>query len=226
MDDVIHRLNAAVRASGKPRKTIAYDAGLSASKLSRLLAGELHARIADVEAVLAAIGLTMQSLYPGEAKADVRQALRTLAEYVDAHEAPARARPARRPPSRTARPFPVLATPNVVLFDNAKGTGVRIPGEAWRHGARHVARVAGDSMTGAGIEDGDLVFFKRARSKTPPRGAIVIIRVNESVYLKRYEEARGEKRLVSDNEAYRPIVLQPHDDVELYGIVVRNTSES
>jgi SOS-response transcriptional repressor LexA len=53
----------------------------------------------------------------------------------------------------------------------------------------------------------------------------VIVRVNDAVYLKRYDEARGEKRLVSDNEAYRPIVIQPGDDVELYGIVIRTTSE-
>jgi SOS-response transcriptional repressor LexA len=218
--DVIDRLNAAVKASGKARKTIAHDAGMSASKLTRLLRRQIHARIDDVEAILGALQLTMQSLYAGEANVDVdvRLALKTLTEYVDRHEP--RATP-KRAPSRVVRPFPVAATPNVVLFDARTNSRTRIPDDLWERGARHAARVTGDSMIDAGIDDGDVVYFKPSTTKRPPRNAMVIIRVNDGVYLKRYEEARGERRLVSENEAYRPIVLGPEDDVELYGVVVQ-----
>lgn len=219
--DVIDRLNAVVEASGKAQKTIAHDAGLSASTLSRLLGRQMRPRVDDVEAVLRALGLTMQALYAEETKVDVRVALRTLTEYVEAYERPARSSKPKRAAQRLVRPFPVAATPNVVLFDESKRGRRRIPDELWAKGARHAAQVIGDSMTGAGIEDGDVVFFRRPASQRPPRGALVIIRVNDGVYLKRYEEAGGEKRLISDNEAYRPIVLQPDDEIELYGIAVR-----
>jgi transcriptional regulator with XRE-family HTH domain len=218
--DVIDRLNAAVKASGKARKQIALDAGMSTSKLSRLLRREIHARIVDVEAILGALNLTMESLYGGgiNVDVDVRLALKTLADYVDRHEP--RATPKRRA-SRMVRPFPVAATPNVVLFDASAKARIDIPEELWRKGARYGARVVGDSMIDTGIDDGDVVFFRPLQTANPPRGAIVIIRVNDGVYLKRYEEARGERRLLSENEAYRPIVLKPEDEVELHGVVVR-----
>ncbi|HEX6094879.1 MAG TPA: XRE family transcriptional regulator [Thermoanaerobaculia bacterium] len=218
--DVIDRLNAAVKASGKARKQIALDAGMSTSKLSRLLRREIRARIDDVEAILGALNLTMESLYGGgiNVDVDIRLALKTLADYVDRHEP--RASPKGRA-SRVVRPFPVAATPNVVLFDAREKARIHVPEELWQRGARYGARVIGDSMIDAGIDDGDIVFFRPMKTKHPPRGAIVIIRVNDGVYLKRYEEARGEKRLLSENEAYRPRVLKPEDEVELYGVVVQ-----
>jgi transcriptional regulator with XRE-family HTH domain len=163
--DVIERLNGAVKASGKARKTIAFDAGMSPSKFSRLLRGKINARVADVEAVLAAMGLTMQSLYPDEAVVDIRLALRTVTEYVDKHESATRGVRQKRPPSRNVRPFPVAATPNVVLFDEAKRGRRQIPPELWEAGARHAATVVGDSMIDAGINDGDIVYFRRPSSK-------------------------------------------------------------
>jgi len=217
--DVIDRLNAAVKASPKPQKTIAHDAGMSASKLTRLLRRQTHARLEDIEAVLRALDLTMPLLYANDMEVDVRVALRALTDYVDKHEPPA-VKP-KRPSTRVVRPFEVAATPNVVLFDPRKKGRIRVPDDLWELGARHAARVVGDSMIDAGIAHGDIVYFRRSTTKRPPRGAIVIIRVNDGVYLKRYDEAGGEKRLLSDNEAYQKIVLQPADDVELYGIVVR-----
>jgi hypothetical protein len=222
--DVIDRLNAAVKASRTPRKKIAHDAGMSASKLSRLLRRQIHARVDDVEAILGALRLTMESLYGGAAEVDVRQALRTLTDYVERHE-PRVVKP-KRAASRVVRPFPVAATPNVVLFDGRSKGRIRIPDDVWERGARHAARVVGDSMIDVGIDDGDVVYFRPSSTKRPPRDAIVIIRVNDGVYLKRYEEAGGEKRLLSENESYRPIVLQPDDEIELYGLMVRPTAES
>ena len=217
--DVIDRLNAAVKASGKSRKEIARDASMSTSKLTRLLRRQSHARVDDVEAILKALGQTLASLYAGDSVVDVRLALRTLTDYVDRHE-PRAVKP-KRAPSRVVRPFPVAATPNVVLFDARSGKRTRIPDDLWDLGARHAAKVIGDSMIDVGIDDGDVVYFRPSPAKRPRHNALVIIRVNDGVYLKRYDESGGEKRLLSENEAYKPIVLRPGDDVELYGIVVR-----
>jgi len=76
-------------------------------------------------------------------------------------------------------------------------------------------------MIGVGIDDGDIVFFREPTSTKPPLGELVIIRVNTGVYLKRLKVVRREKRLESENPEYRPLVIQPEDDVELFGIVVR-----
>src|ERR1043165_5235814 len=135
--DVIERLHAAVKASGIPKKKIAHDAGMSPSRLSRLLNGRLkRPSIADVEAVLAAIGKRMEDLYAGTSTMDVRQALRALTEFVDQHQdarpAPPPAKRVRdkRPPSRMVTAYPAAATPNIVLFD---GTLARksVPPELW-----------------------------------------------------------------------------------------------
>jgi SOS-response transcriptional repressor LexA len=224
--DVIERLHAAVKASGVPKKKIAHLAHMSASRLSRLLNGRLkRPSIADIEAVLAAIGKRMEDLYAGTATMDVRQALRALTEFVDQHQEVQQPVPAqgvvrsKRPPSRTVTAYPAAATPNIVLFD---GTLARksVPRELWARGARAAARVIGDSMIDAGIHDGDVVYFARATSRRAARGKIVVIRVNASVYLKQYQEVDGRRVLLSANSRYPPMTLTEADEVELYGIVL------
>jgi SOS-response transcriptional repressor LexA len=223
--DVIERLHAAVKASGVPKKKIAHLAGMSASRLSRLLNGRLkRPSLPDVEAVLAAIGKRMEDLYAGTPAPDVRQALRTLTEFVDQHQdvrpSPAAQRVRnKRQPSRTVTAYPAAATPNIVLFDGDVSRK-SVPPELWERGARAAARVIGDSMIDAGIRDGDVVYFARAASRRAATGKIVVIRVNASVYLKYYQVVDGQKMLLSANSHYPPMTLTAADDVELYGIVI------
>ena len=222
--DVIQRLHAAVKASGMPKKKIAHLAGMSASRLSRLLNGRLkRPSLPDVEAVLAAIGKRMEDLYAGTSAPDVRQALRTLTEFVDQHQElrppPASLVRNKRQSSRTVTAYPVAATPNIVVFDRDLARK-SVPPELWARGARAAARVIGDSMIDAGIHDGDVVYFARAASRRAARGKIVVIRVNASVYLKHYEDVDGQKVLLSANSRYPPMTLTEADDVELYGIVL------
>jgi SOS-response transcriptional repressor LexA len=225
--DIIDRLHEAVKASGINRKTIARRAKLSESQLSRLLRHQQkRPNIHDIEAILDVIGRSMESLFVPDRAIDARQALRALTEYVDRHEAPRVTSPREASPKRarrrTARPFLAAATPNAVLLEEGrKLPRTRIPDELWRRNAQYAARVVGDSMVGAGIEDGDTVFFRTHTGSKPPRGQIIVCRVNNtSVYVKQLEIDDDERRLVSANDAYQPIVLQPDDEVELYGIVV------
>jgi SOS-response transcriptional repressor LexA len=226
--DLIERLHAAVKASGVPKKKIAHLAGMSASRLSRLLNGRLkRPSVPDVEAVLGAIGKRMEDLYAERSAVDVRQALRALTEFVDQHEAGRQAPAAltasrvraKRRASRAVIAYPAAATPNVVLFEGAV-LRKKVPPELWARGARGAARVVGDSMIDAGIRDGDVVYFARASSRRNARGKIVVMRVNASVYLKYYEDVNGQKVLLSANSRYPPMTLAPGDDVELYGIVL------
>lgn len=223
--DVMERLHAAVKASGIPKKKVAHLAGMTPSRLSRLLNGRLkRPSVPDVEAVLSAIGKRMEDLYAGAATVDVRQALRALTEFVDLHEshrppAPAQRTPSKRRASRTVNAYPAAATPNAVLFDH-QAVRKTVPRELWARGARGAARAVGDSMADAGIADGDIVYFAPAPSRRNARGKIVVIRVNGSVYLKYYEDLNGQKMLVSANPRYRAMQLADDDDVELYGIVL------
>jgi SOS-response transcriptional repressor LexA len=226
--DVIDRLHAAVNASPLSKKQIAHLAGMTPWELSRLLHHKLESpSIHDIEAVASAIGISMASLYVEEAElaaetAQARDALQVLSRYLDQRDAsPARvtSRPKRKS-SRTARPFPVAATPNVEMFAGEESRRREIPPELWSRGARFVARAIGDSMTGAGIESGDLVFFRPPVSINAARGKIVVCRLGGGVYLKRLQRTGDRVRLVSDNERYGPIVVGPEDDFELYGIVV------
>lgn len=224
--DIIDRLHEAVKSSGINRKTIALRVDMSEGQLSRFLRHLVKKpSIHVVEAILDAIGRSMESLFTSDREVDVRQALRALTEYVDRHEtkrpATTRAIAPKRPRPRTAQPFLAGATPNAMLVEEGrKLLRTRIPNELWRRNARYAARVVGDSMIDAGIDDGDTVFFRENTTNRPPRGQVIVCRVNTSVYVKRLEIEEGERRLASANPAYPPLVLQPGDEVELYGIVV------
>jgi SOS-response transcriptional repressor LexA len=228
--DIIDRLQAAVKASGINRKTIASRVGMSVSQLSRFLRHLVKKpNIHVVEAILDVIGRSMESLFASDREIDVRQALRALTEYVDRHETK---RPAltlvaarKRPRPRTAQPFLAAATPNAVLVEEGrKLLRTRIPPKLWHRNAQYAAHVVGDSMIDAGINDGDTVFFRENTSNRPPRGKIIVCRVNTSVYVKRLEIEGDERRLVSENTSYPPLIIQPGDEVELYGIVVLPSS--
>jgi DNA polymerase V len=78
--------------------------------------------------------------------------------------------------------------------------------------------VAGDSMLGAGILDGDKVVVDR--SVNPVHGRIVIAVINAEYTLKRLYSRDGVIELRSENEAYPPIKLTEGDELQIWGVVV------
>ena len=74
---------------------------------------------------------------------------------------------------------------------------------------RYLLRVVGQSMVGAGIEEGDLLVVEEDDS--PPDGAIVVALVEggEEVMVKRLYREDGLVRLKSENESYEDITLPP-----------------
>lgn len=224
--DLIDRLRIAVKASGINRKTIAQRANMNLSTLSRLLRHEQkRPSIHDIEVILDVIGRSIESLYSTERDIDPKEALRVLNEFVEKHEgisATKRPRSATKRRPRTVQPFSAAATPNATLLDDGRPLPrKRIPDDLWEQGARFAAQVVGDSMIDAGIENGVTVFFRTHPSPRPPRGKIIVCRVNTSVYVKRLQVDGDEWRLLSENEAYGPLVIEPNDEVQLYGVVVQ-----
>jgi len=232
--DVIERLHAAVKASGLSKKEVANRANMTTYQLSRLLNGRLkRPSLHAIEAVLRAIGKRMEDLYAGTASNDIRHALRVVTEFVDTHEtrppstpeAAADVRPIRpkKRKSRTVTAYDAAANPNAILMDLRETRRKRIPDDLWNRGARRGVRVVGDSMTDAGIHDGDVVFFAPEVDRRRARGKIVVIRVNNAVFLKYYQERDRQKMLLSAKPGLAPMILTGGDDVQLHGIVILPT---
>ncbi|MDO4751417.1 MAG: translesion error-prone DNA polymerase V autoproteolytic subunit [Akkermansia sp.] len=83
--------------------------------------------------------------------------------------------------------------------------------------ATYYVRARGESMLGAGIEDGDILVVDRALS--PADGNIIIAAVNGEFTVKRLEIRDGSVRLLPENPAYRPIELCKSDEAEFFGVV-------
>jgi len=79
-------------------------------------------------------------------------------------------------------------------------------------------RVRGDSMTGAGILDGDMVLVRR--QPTVRDGEIAAVVIGDEATVKRVRFVKGGVRLEPANPEYRPMVLGEGDDVRIAGQVV------
>lgn len=77
--------------------------------------------------------------------------------------------------------------------------------------------VAGDSMIGAGIHDGDKVAVDR--SITPRSGHIVVAVVDQNFTLKRLHRRGDVIELRPENPAYQPIRLREGEELQIWGVV-------
>ena len=81
-------------------------------------------------------------------------------------------------------------------------------------------RVDGDSMEGAGINDGDLLVIDRAERCGD--GSIVMARIGDSFTVKRLRIIDGQAWLYPENEAYQPTPITEGDDFEVWGRVTHS----
>jgi DNA polymerase V len=92
-----------------------------------------------------------------------------------------------------------------------------------QHLIRHPAatffvRVSGDSMTGAGIQNGDLLIVDRAAECA--NGCIVVARLESEFTLKRVRKEGDRVFLMPENDRYEPIEVTEGSDFEIWGRVV------
>jgi repressor LexA len=126
--------------------------------------------------------------------------------------------------ARPPRPLPlvgsVAAGPPITAEENVEDL-VDVPGFLRRDDDDFVLRVRGDSMTGAGIFDADLIVVHPQPDAR--NGEIVVARVagiaDTEATAKRFFREGATVRLVAENENYEPIVVNA-DQVELVGRVV------
>ena len=79
-------------------------------------------------------------------------------------------------------------------------------------------RVRGDSMTGAGILEGDLVIVRHQADAA--WGDVVVALVEGEATVKRLAKLGGRPVLLPENPAYAPIPIDPEAEVRLLGKVI------
>lgn len=84
--------------------------------------------------------------------------------------------------------------------------------------ATFFVRVSGDSMEGARIFDGDILVIDR--SIEPKSGSIVVAAVYGELVVKRIKKENGQLTLISEQEGYKPIVINDEgEDCFIWGVV-------
>jgi DNA polymerase V len=84
----------------------------------------------------------------------------------------------------------------------------------------YVVAVSGDSMTGAGIFDGDHLIVSRAVQAKPDH--VVVACLNGDVLVKRLTQEQGQFILQSENPAYSPRYILENDELTIWGVVTHS----
>lgn len=113
---------------------------------------------------------------------------------------------------RVAAGRPILAVEHVE-------SEVAVAAGLFQPAADYLLRVRGDSMSGVGILEDDLLAVHR--SATAESGQIVVARLDDEVTVKRLARVAGGVRLLAENPAYAPIEVDPEArDFTIEGIAV------
>ncbi|OZA30704.1 MAG: DNA polymerase V [Hydrogenophilales bacterium 17-61-9] len=157
---------------------------------------------------------------PGEPTKVIRLPLRLL---------PAVQALAAAPPG-TRMPHPAASHLALPMFGHKVRAGFPSPAddyvEAWLDLNEHLVthkdatffvQATGDSMTGAGIQEGNLLVVDRALEAR--HRDIVIAVVDGEMTVKRLDKRRGRIRLLAENPAYEPIEFQDGQELTVWGVV-------
>jgi transcriptional regulator with XRE-family HTH domain len=235
--EAIDRLRAAVKASGMKQTHIAAEAGMTSSKLNKILKGHQAATVNDFIAIARAIKRDPATFFSdGEVVVAIdklraaRAAAETIGSILSDYLPEAAAVPLqrstivsqpKRAPSKRAQPLRAAASSNVELYPEVEKKRVRIPRDEWNRKARRIGRAVGDSMSGPdGIDDGELVYLRPTRDSRKANGQIVVCTVGDAVYLKHLEIIGRTVRLLSINTDHDPIEVDRPEDLRMVGIMV------
>ena len=132
-------------------------------------------------------------------------------------------------------PLDTLAPPSGILTPVAAAVSAGFPSPAQDHyrgpidlneilildkTSTFILNVSGDSMTGAGIFDGDQIIVDR--SIQPGIGDVVVAIVDGDLTLKRLARSTGGWILQAENPAFRSIPLEGETEMVVWGVVTFN----
>ena len=102
--------------------------------------------------------------------------------------------------------------------DDFKGTRISLDKVAVKNeAATFYARVAGQSMIGAGLDDGDLLVIDR--SLEPQDGKIAVCLIDGDFTVKRLKVEKDCVWLMAENKRYKPIQVTEENELMIWGIV-------
>jgi DNA polymerase V len=81
-----------------------------------------------------------------------------------------------------------------------------------------ILRVAGDSMTGVGIFDNDLLLVDRIVE--PVDNTIVVVSIDGELTVKRLRQEKNGVTLLPENPKYAPLFVSQDMDFHIWGVVV------
>ena len=120
------------------------------------------------------------------------------------------------------RELPLFGCPVPAGFPSPADDHLAEPFDLTQHLFRNpastfLARVSGDSMTGAGIHPGDLVAVDRALRAR--HGSIVVAVLEGEHTIKRLELRSGQPWLVAENARYPPLAIGHDVGLLVWGVV-------
>ncbi len=83
--------------------------------------------------------------------------------------------------------------------------------------ATFYAKASGNSMIGAGIDDGDILVIDR--SLEPRNNAIAVCLIDGEFTVKRIKKDNDEVYLMPENPQYEPIKIEEQNELIIWGIV-------
>lgn len=237
MEEVIARLIAAVDASGMKQNHLGRVTGLGKTKVNKILNRKQEPTISDFIAIARAINVDPGRLFSdGELVVDLEslrdayatsQRLQKILEGWLPAAKPVPATTGTLMLAKAPRPHegPMVraaANPNATFVVERELVRKEIPRRFWLRGAQIIARADGDSMDGGPnpIPNGALVYLKPTRSPRTAANKVALCRVDDGLYLKRFEKSGRTIRLISTNDPQVMELDARTANFEIYGILI------
>ena len=220
------RLDAAVKASGKSRTQIAVEARTSRETIGKIIRGKHGPGYDLLQRLAIATGTTAGYLTGGpdfspDDDAEVERHIAWLTTKRRRVEPQPNAVILRAPSRSKGVAAERRLPPGVSII--AEYDPIEIPIRYRERRATIVAQALDDSMSGAGILAGDVLFAIDA-SKRRPDGEIVICRRDGATYVKRLVIEGEDAHLISENSRYAAL-QSALNVVDVIGIVIGRSGD-
>lgn len=221
------RLKRAMLRNGLTRKDIAVRTGMDKATVTDVLNGTTkNPRHETVERIRSAIGVTYSELYDephlrlSHSDSDLAHSFHAFLGRLLTHDAAQKeltGEPQRPPYDRADE---VRESYSDGPHEVEELLNEPIPEPYVRLGAGRAFRVATDTMIGAGIMEGAVIFVRKTVDVAAADGRIVVCLLNRRRYVKRLDLRGNGKVLRNENPRYDPLRVADDDRFTLIGIVI------
>ena len=127
--------------------------------------------------------------------------------------------------ARTASSVPLMSSPAQCGFPSPADDDMDRPRDfnellIQNQAATFAVRIAGESMTEAGLFPGDIAVVDRSR--TADDGSIVLALLDGEFTIKRYRRRKGRVWLQAENPAFDDIEVAQGGDCQVWGVVAKS----